>query len=126
MIHDVGDGMFGFTFFSQQNRKLSLVGTLARIKNRKLLHDGRTFVIIEGVKRFYISQVTNEQPYLRARVQTFDDYSENPSILAELEQKIFSEVRTNIKVCGIIPCIAQPNPNLSSLNLVRLNLVTSS
>lgn len=98
LIHDVGDGYFGFSHFSQNNRKLSLVGTLARVKDRKLMNDGRTFVIIEGVKRFYITDFISEKPYIKARVQTFEDYSERPDMVDDLEQKIFIEVRMNIKV----------------------------
>ena len=98
LIHDVGDGYFGFSHFSQNNRKLSLVGTLACVKDRKLMNDGRTFVIIEGVKRFYITDFISEKPYIKARVQTFEDYSERPDMVDDLEQKIFIEVRMNIKV----------------------------
>lgn len=102
LIYDVGDGLFGYSHYSQQNRKLSLVGTLARIKNRKLLNDGRTFVIIEGVKRFYITDFVSERPYVKAKVCTFGDYSENPTILDALEQKIFKEVRVNIKFMELL------------------------
>ena len=98
LIYDVGDGYFGFSHFSQNNRKLSLVGTLARVKDRKLMNDGRTFVIIEGVKRFYITDFITDKPYIKARVHTFEDCSEHPEILDILEQKIFFEVRMNIKV----------------------------
>ena len=98
LINDIGDGYFGFSYFSQQNRKLSLVGTLAKIKERKLLNDGRTFVIVEGVKRFYLTDFVSEKPYVKARVHTFADVSERPDLLDDLEQKIFLEVRMNIKV----------------------------
>ena len=98
LIHYVGDGYFGFSHYSQNNRKLSLVGTLARVKDKKLMNDGRSFVIIEGVKRFYITDFISENPYVKARVHTFEDSSEQPEYLDALEQKIFFEVRMNIKV----------------------------
>lgn len=98
LINDVGDGVFGFSHYSQSNQKLSLVGTLARIKDRKLLSDGRTFVVVEGVQRFYIQEFVSEKPYVKARVKTFKDYNENPHLLDDLEARVFAEVRVNVKL----------------------------
>ena len=74
------------------------MGTLARIKDRKLLSDGRTFVVVEGVQRFYLQEFLSEKPYVRARVQPFIDYTEQPHLLDELEAKVFTEVRINVKL----------------------------
>ena len=37
LLSDVGDGLFGFCYYSQTQQKLGLVGTLARIKGNSLL-----------------------------------------------------------------------------------------
>ena len=68
MLNDIGDGVFGFCYTSQQVQKLGLVGTLARIRQRKILEDGRTFVSMEGIERFFIQEVVSEKPYIKARV----------------------------------------------------------
>lgn len=123
LVNDVGDGVFGFSHFSQSNQKLSLVGTLARIKDRKLLSDGRTFVVVEGVQRFYLQEFITEKPYVRARVMPFKDHTEMPEILDELEMKVFTEVRVNVKLMAkifpaknytISPSIMKFRPHLPS------------
>ena len=65
---------------------------------RKLLDDGRSVVVIEGVERFYLEEIISEKPYIKARVQPFQDYSENLDVLDQLEQAVFDEVRTNVQV----------------------------
>lgn len=103
LLNDVGDGVFGFSFTSQALQKLALVGTLARIKQRKILEDGRTFVQIEGIDRFYIQEVVNEKPYIKSRVQEYHDFSETTDyVLDMMEAQIFDEVRFNMKLMKIL------------------------
>ena len=68
------------------------------LTGRKLLDDGRSVVVIEGVERFYLEEILSEKPYIKARVQPFQDYSENSDVLDQLEQAVFDEVRTNVQV----------------------------
>lgn len=103
LLNDIGTGgLFGHVFFSQENNKLAMVGTLARIKKTERLDDGGMYVLMEGVNRFYIREVIGEKPYLKARVQVFKDYSENEALLEELEQNIFKEVRLSVKVMKLL------------------------
>lgn len=103
MLSDIGDGVFGFSYTSQQMQKLGLVGTLARIKQRKILEDGRTFVNIEGLDRFYIQECITDKPYIKARVQTFSDCTETTDfVLDALEAQVFDEVRFNMKLMKIL------------------------
>lgn len=133
LINDVGDGVFGFSHYSQSNQKLSLVGTLAKIKDRKLLSDGRTFVVVEGVQRFYLQEFISEKPYVRAKVQTFKDYTEMPEILDDLEQRVFTEVRINVKLMEkifpaknytISPSIMQSRPKTTIEGIRSIELET--
>ncbi len=112
MIYEVGDGVFGFCYFNQQQQKLALVGTLARVKSRRLLEDGRTFVVMEGLERFFLKKVTAEKPYFKAQVQTFTDYTENALLLDELERGIFDDVRFNVKLMDLL--FPQKNYTLSA------------
>lgn len=99
IIDEIGtDGVFGYSHYSQSNQKLALVGCLVKVKKRNFMPDGRSFVIIEGVKRFFIKQFVGEHPYIKARVQMFDDFTENENELDMLERKVFNEVRANVKV----------------------------
>jgi ATP-dependent Lon protease len=117
LLTDVGPGgYFGFVYHSQQQQKLGLVGTLAKINDRKLLDDGRAVVVIEGVERFYIEDIKTDKPYMKAKVQCFGDYIENREILDEIENKIFDDVRLNLKFMKLI----YPQKNFS----LNKNVVT--
>lgn len=114
--------VFGFSYYSSTQSKLALVGTLARVKERKILEDGRSFVVIEGIDRFYIDEIVSERPYLKGKVQLFGDYTETTSdILDELELKVFNGLRKNTKMMerlfpsknfAINPAVMQNRPHL--------------
>jgi len=103
MLNDVGeDGVFGHIYYSQENSKLALVGTLARIKKTERLDDGGMYVVMEGIGRFYVRDIVSEKPYLKARVQTFQDFSENEELLEDLESKVLNELRLSVKVMKLL------------------------
>lgn len=105
LLSDVNDmpdegGLFGFSYYSASQQKIALIGTLAKVTNRKLLDDGRVFITVEGVKKFYIEEFTAESPYLKARVRLLNDYTElqDTSELDALEEAVFTELRTNMNL----------------------------
>lgn len=103
MLNDIGNGgLFGHIFYSQENSKLALVGTLARIKRTERLDDGGMYVVMEGVGRFYVRDIVREKPYLKARVQTFTDYTQDEPLLSELEDGVLNEVRLSVKVMKLL------------------------
>ena len=53
--------------------ELHRVGTLARIVKELRMADGSTTVIIQGQKRFEITEVIQEKPYLNARIKVLKD-----------------------------------------------------
>lgn len=52
---------------------LNRVGTVAKILKMLRMPDGNTTVIIQGKKRFELSEMVAEQPYFRARITPFDE-----------------------------------------------------
>lgn len=102
LMQDVGDGVFGFMYYSQQEQKLALVGTLAKVKSRKFLEDGRLYVSVEGISRFYVNEVVSENPYFKAKITPFNDYSDGSDALDVLEGIVFDEVRFNMKLMQIL------------------------
>eukprot|EP01039_Chlorochromonas_danica_P009934 gene9934-10984_t len=103
LINNVGEGgVFGHIYFSQENAKLALVGTLAKVKKIERLEDGGMYVLLEGVGKFFMKQLKGEKPYLRARVQIFQDYSEAPNVLDSLESDLLQEVRYSIKLMKLL------------------------
>ena len=73
LINDISEngGLLGHMYYSQENSKLALVGTLARLKKIQRLEDGGIYVVIEGISKFYLRDVKQEKPYLKAHVQLF-------------------------------------------------------
>lgn len=53
--------------------KLYQVGTIARIMRMFRMPDGNTTVIIQGSKRFQVSELVHEDPYLKAKVEILSD-----------------------------------------------------
>lgn len=105
LLNEVGDRVFGFLYYSQPNQKLGLVGTIARIKSRTLFDDGRVFVVVEGIEKFFIKELVRERPYLIGKVTLFTDVTEksdNVNELNELERKIFEELRSNVKMMQLL------------------------
>jgi hypothetical protein len=103
LVNDLGEnGVFGHVYYSQENSRLALVGTLAKIKRIERLEDGGMYVFSEGVGRFYVRDIKSEKPYLRARVQVFQDYCENEAAMAELEVKVLNEVRYSVKLMKML------------------------
>lgn len=52
---------------------LNDVGTIAQILRMLRMPDGNTTVIIQGKRRFKISDIVQEEPYLRAKIKSFQD-----------------------------------------------------
>ena len=93
LFNEIGEkGTFGHIYYSQENQKLALVGTLARVKRIERLDDGGMYVLMEGIGRFYLKDVVSEKPFLKAKVQLFCDFSENEVLLESLEQKVLEQV----------------------------------
>ena len=115
LLNDVGEGgIFGHVYYSQENSKIALVGTLARIKRTERLDDGGIYVVMEGIGRFYTRDVIAEKPYLKAKVQVFKDYTENEQLADVLEQNVLSEVRYSVKLMKLL----YPQNNYTMNNLV--------
>ena len=60
------------------------------------------YVVMEGIGRFYVRDIVSEKPYLKAKVQTFNDWSANEPLLADLEQNVLKEVRLSVKIMKLL------------------------
>ncbi len=56
-----------------QSSDLHNVGTVAHILKTLQMPDGNTTVIIQGKKRFELVEIVQEEPYLRAKVKSYDN-----------------------------------------------------
>jgi len=103
LFYEIGEnGYLGYLFYSPENQKFALVGTLARVKRVERLEDGGIFVLLEGVGRFFIKDIIGEKPYLKCKVQLFYDYTDKVDSLHDLESKLFDEVRYSVKLMQVL------------------------
>ena len=51
---------------------LNSIGTIAHILKLLKMPDGNITVIIQGKKRFKVKEITQEEPYLKAKIEAFD------------------------------------------------------
>lgn len=100
LINEVIDrnGYFGHIFYSQENAKLALVGTVAKINYVERMDDGGIYVQMEGVSRFFVQKIVAEKPYAKAKVQLFDDYCKDETLASELEKNLLNELRYSVKL----------------------------
>lgn len=96
------DGAFGLSFYSAEKQKVSLVGSIARIKSRRIMDDGRSFVVVEGEERFYVEEFLVEKPFLKARVRTFIDRTEVFQALDPLARHVFEEVSVALRFMKLL------------------------
>ena len=82
------------------------VGTVARILKVLKMPDGNTTVIIQGKKRFEISQPVSEDPYLSAKVKEVNE------IIPKKDNKEFNVAIESIKDLSLN--IIRQNPNIPS------------
>lgn len=84
---------------------LAEIGTVARIVKLIKMPDGGTTIIIQGRKRFKIREITNEEPYFKARIQVLEE--EVP-----LQDQEFEAYVSSIK--DLATQIIQLSPNIPS------------
>ena len=66
------------------------IGTVAQIIRMLKMPDGSSTIIIQGKRRFRIEDITQRQPYLKAKVQPMD---ESRSKQSEKEEALFDTLR---------------------------------
>ncbi len=83
---------------------LNKVGTVAKIIRVFKMPDGNTTVILQGKKRFEISEVIETEPYLKAKVTAIDEQRDY------IEDQEFKAIIDSMKDLSIQ--IIQQNPNI--------------
>jgi len=85
---------------------LNKVGTIAFIVKMLRMPDGNTTVIIQGKKRFHLDELTQEQPYFRAKISAFEETRPPKS------DKEFQAMVSSLKDISLQ--IIQQSPNIPS------------
>jgi ATP-dependent Lon protease len=85
---------------------LHTIGTVARILKVLKMPDGNTMVVIQGKKRFEIDQITEEEPYLKAKVREFHE------VKPAIKDSEFIAIIDSVKELALK--IIKENPNLPS------------
>jgi len=82
------------------------LGTVAQILRVLKMPDGNTTVIIQGKKRFQISEIITDKPYFKAKIKPVEDIPNSS------ENKEFAAVVDSIRDLALQ--IIQENPNIPS------------
>jgi len=85
---------------------LNRVGTVALIVKMLRMPDGNTTVIIQGKKRFHLDEVTQQEPYFKAKITSFDE------IRPKADDKEFQAMVGSMKDISLQ--IIQNSPNIPS------------
>ena len=85
---------------------LNKVGTIAFIIKMLRMPDGNTTVIIQGKKRFELQELTQAEPYIKARVKPFEETR------PEKNDKEFAAMISSLKDISLQ--IIQQSPNIPS------------
>jgi len=80
--HEVGAGAVPFN-----------VGTLARVREREPLTDGRSNLMVVGASRFRVRHFVTTHPYLVGSVEYLEDSQDPPAILSALADQLRVRVR---------------------------------
>ena len=87
-------------------KDINNIGVVARILRVLKMPDGNTTVIIQGKKRFNISEITQEEPFLRANVE------EIPETKPDVQNEEFGAIIDAIKDLALQ--IIKSSPNIPS------------
>lgn len=82
---------------------LNNVGTIAHIMKMLRMPDGNTTIIIQGKKRFKIKEITQTEPFLKAKIESFDQ-------LKKPKGKSFNALVDSIK--DLASQIIEQSPNI--------------
>jgi hypothetical protein len=94
----IENSQVGVLHYSPINQKLALVGTIAKVKERQYMPDGRLFVAVEGKERFFVREIVSDKPYLQGKAVNFADYSEFPANIERIEYEVAYHIRINLQM----------------------------
>lgn len=96
---------------------LNKIGTVARVIKILQMPDGNTTAIIQGKKRFEIEEITQEEPYFKAKVKSFEQDNITP------DDDNFDALISSIKDMAIQ--IIEKSPNIPTEAVFALNNIES-
>ena len=82
------------------------IGTVAKILKVLKMPDGNTMVVIQGKKRFELSEIVEELPYLKAKVTEFKE------LRPQAKDSEFNAIMDSVREMALT--IIKENPNLPS------------
>jgi len=94
------------------------VGVVARILRVLKMPDGNTTVIIQGKKRFKITELVSDQPYLRCKIEEFEELKPEP------EDNEFETIIDSVKDLSLR--IIKDSPNIPSEASFAIKNIESS
>lgn len=94
------------------------IGTMARILKFVAMPDGNVTIIVQGIKRFFIHNLTETEPYLRAAISDYpsDDYEKS-----QHQGKVFKAMISSLRDTATTMIKLSPQiPNEASLAIKNI------
>ncbi|MBZ9787916.1 endopeptidase La [Psychroflexus sp. CAK57W] len=126
LINDANNGNKIIGVVAQRNdedehpnyKDIHKVGVVAKILRVLKMPDGNTTVIIQGKKRFKISEPVSEQPYLRCKIEEFEEFKPIP------DDEEFKTIIDSVKDLSLR--IIKDSPNIPSEASFAIKNIESS
>jgi ATP-dependent Lon protease len=126
LINDANNGNKIIGVVAQRNddeehptyKDIHKVGVVARILRVLKMPDGNTTVIIQGKKRFKITEPVSDQPYLRCKIEEFEELKPTP------EDEEFKTIIDSVKDLSLR--IIKDSPNIPSEASFAIKNIESS
>ena len=126
LINDANNGNKTIGVVAQTNdeeehpsyKDIHKVGVVARILRVLKMPDGNTTVIIQGKKRFKITEPVSDQPYLKCKIQEFEEFK------PESEDEEFKTIIDSVKDLSLK--IIKNSPNIPSEASFAIKNIESS
>lgn len=126
LINDANNGSKIIGVVSQKNDEeehpgfndINKIGVVARILRVLKMPDGNTTVIIQGKKRFKVTEAVTEQPYMRCKVEEFKEQK------PEFDDEEFSTIIDSLKELSLR--IIKESPNIPSEASFAIKNIESS
>ncbi|MBZ9653103.1 endopeptidase La [Psychroflexus montanilacus] len=126
LINDANNGNKIIGVVAQRNdedehpsyKDIHKVGVVARILRVLKMPDGNTTVIIQGKKRFKITEPVSDQPYLRCKIEEFEELKPIP------EDEEFKTIIDSVKDLSLR--IIKDSPNIPSEASFAIKNIESS
>ncbi|MBX7151594.1 LON peptidase substrate-binding domain-containing protein [bacterium] len=108
---------FGVVYYTGENfYKIGCSSEIRRVM--ETFDDGRMNILTEGVRRFSISRIVNDKPYLTGLVEFFDDVDHDDPEMEALSKRAITLYKDAVRLTAIDKDVSIPSMNSKELSFL--------